>query len=104
MKNLLRITLTTILLLGLTSPALSVCKDGTGVEVVADGSVVRTKLPLLLTKLLKDATPQARLYAKAVAAGKGCQANHCVNVVVISRDSIEAPAQQAMVICKREMI
>jgi hypothetical protein len=87
-----------------TALSAGICRSSTGVEVMADGSVVRTKLPLLLNKLLKDATPQARLYSSAVSKGVVCPQNQCVSVVIISRDLIKGPAQSAQVLCRRESI
>ena len=97
--------LTIAFLLGLTTPALSgTCPKSVGLEVTADGKVVKSDLDDLLTKLASDQTPQARIYALAVRRGQGCPPKQCASVIVITRQASNGPAESASIICKGEMI
>jgi len=101
----MKLITTIALLLGLTTPAFSsVCPNAVGLEISAQGKVVKSELDSLLTKLISDKTPQARLYARAVKKGQGCPPKQCASVLVITRQSIEGPAESAAIICKGEMI
>jgi len=101
MKTLLAITL----LLGLTGTALSnICPKAVGLEVTAEGKVVKSELGKLLTKLASDQTPQARIYSQAVRQGRLCPPQQCVSVVIVTRRVSNGAAESASLICKREMI
>ena len=101
----MKVITTIALLLGLTTPALSnVCPKAVGIEVTADGKVVKGGLEKLLTKSASDQTPQARVYSQAVRRGQGCPPKQCVSVIVITRQASDGPAESASIICKGEMI
>ena len=101
----MKILLTITLLLGLTGTALSnTCPKAVGLEVTADGKVVKGELGKLLTKLASDQTPQARAYAQAVEHGRLCPPQQCASVVIITRRVSNGAAESASLICKQEMI